>query len=140
MCHRNAAVLCTQISHPSPSSPTYPMRFLYLIFSRITLFSEKNTPFRENHRSSYKMGRCFVNLCAKLHQLCLIVFYYIDCSPPGSSVHGILQARILEWVAISSSRESFQPRDGTCVLYISYLCPLYCQVGSLPLALFWTSM
>jgi len=34
-----------------------------------------------------------------------------DCSPPGSSVHGILQARILEWVAISFSRASSRPRD-----------------------------
>ena len=38
-----------------------------------------------------------------------------DCSPPGSSVRGILQARILEWVAISSFRESSQPRDQTQV-------------------------
>ena len=38
-----------------------------------------------------------------------------DCSLPGSSVHGISQARILEWVAISFSRASFQPRDGTQV-------------------------
>ena len=37
----------------------------------------------------------------------------MDCSLPGSYVHGILQARILEWVAISSFRVSFQPRDGT---------------------------
>ena len=37
----------------------------------------------------------------------------MDCSPPGSSVHGISQARILEWVAISSSRGSSWPRDGT---------------------------
>ena len=36
-----------------------------------------------------------------------------DCSPPGSSVHGILQQRILEWVAISSSRGSSRPRDQT---------------------------
>ena len=35
----------------------------------------------------------------------------MDCSPPGSSVHGIFQARILEWVAISFSRRSSQPRD-----------------------------
>ena len=33
----------------------------------------------------------------------------MDCSPPGSSVHGIFQARILEWAAISSSRESSHP-------------------------------
>ena len=38
-----------------------------------------------------------------------------DCSPPGPSVHGILQARILEWVAISFSRGSSCPSDGTCV-------------------------
>ena len=35
----------------------------------------------------------------------------VDCSLPGSSVHGILQARILKWVAMSSSRVSFLPRD-----------------------------
>ena len=39
----------------------------------------------------------------------------MDCSPPGSSVHGILQARTLEWVAISFSRGSSQPRDRTLV-------------------------
>ena len=38
-----------------------------------------------------------------------------DCSPPGSSVHGIFQARILEWVTISYSRGSAQPRDQTQV-------------------------
>ena len=37
----------------------------------------------------------------------------MDCSPPGSSGHGISQARILEWVAMPSSRESSQPRDRT---------------------------
>ena len=39
----------------------------------------------------------------------------MNCSPPGSSVHGILQARILEWVAIPFSRRSFWPRDWTQV-------------------------
>ena len=39
----------------------------------------------------------------------------MDCSPPGSSVHGILQARIPEWVAMPSSRGSSQPRDQTPV-------------------------
>ena len=49
----------------------------------------------------------------KSHQLCLTLCDPMDCSPPGSSVHGILQARILEWVAISSSRGSSWPRDRT---------------------------
>ena len=43
----------------------------------------------------------------------------VDCSPPGSSVHGILQARILEWVAISFSMGSSQPRDWTRVSRIA---------------------
>ena len=43
----------------------------------------------------------------------------MDCSPPGSSVHGILQARILVWVAISSSKGSSQPRDQTYVSCVS---------------------
>ena len=43
----------------------------------------------------------------------------VDCSPPDSSVHGILQARILEWVAISFSRGSSQPRDRTQVSHIA---------------------
>ena len=43
----------------------------------------------------------------------------MDCSPPGSSVQGILQARILEWVAMPSSRGSSQPRDQTHVSYTS---------------------
>ena len=44
----------------------------------------------------------------------------MDCSPPGSSVWRISQARILEWVAISSGRGSSQPRDRTSVFCISY--------------------
>ena len=39
----------------------------------------------------------------------------MDCNPPGSSVHGILQARILEWVAMFASRGFSQHRDRTCV-------------------------
>ena len=44
---------------------------------------------------------------------CLTLCDPVDCSLQGSSVHGILQARILEWVAISSSRGSSRPRDQT---------------------------
>ena len=44
-----------------------------------------------------------------------------DCSPPGSSVHGTSQARILEWVAISFSTRSSQPRDQSCLSCISAL-------------------
>jgi len=43
----------------------------------------------------------------------------VDCSPPSSSVHGILQAGILEWIAISFSRGSSRPRDRTQVSHIA---------------------
>ena len=58
-------------------------------------------------------------MCAKLLQLCLTLWDPLDCSPPGSFVHGILQARILEWVAISYARGSSRPSDWTHISFIS---------------------
>ena len=46
---------------------------------------------------------------------------FMDCSPPGSSIHGILQARILEWVAIPFSRESSQPKSRSSALQANSL-------------------
>ena len=69
-------------------------------------------------------------------QVCLALCDPMDCSPPCSSVHGILQARILEWVAISFSRGSSQPRDWTGVSYnredpvkvlVTQSCPTLCD-------------
>ena len=54
-------------------------------------------------------------VCAKSLQLCPTLCDPMDCNPPGSSVHGILQARLLEWVAMPFSRESSRPRDRTHV-------------------------
>ena len=58
--------------------------------------------------------------CVLVAQLCLTLCDPIVCSPWDSSVHGILQARILEWVAIPFSRGSFQPRDRTRVSCIVF--------------------
>ena len=60
---------------------------------------------------SYKTLQSHCVLCAKSPQSCLTLCDRMDCSPPGFSVHGILQARILEWVAMPFSRGSSQPRD-----------------------------
>ena len=49
---------------------------------------------------------------------CLTLCDLMDCSPPSSSIHGTLLARIMEWVAIPFSRGSSQPRDRTQVSYI----------------------
>ena len=67
-----------------------------------------------------KLGLTYIYYwCAKSLQLCLTLYDPMDYSPPGSSDHGILQARILEWAAISSSRGSSWPRDKTHISYVS---------------------
>ena len=82
---------------------------------------------------------------AKLLQLCPTLCHAMDCSPPDSSVHGILQARMVEWVAISSFSGSSWPRDRTrgswiagsfftteplgspgCIVPIHKVFPLHC--------------
>ena len=57
---------------------------------------------------------CLVQSCSNA-QLCLTRCDLMDCSLPGSSVSGIFQARILPWVAISSSKGTSQTRDWTCI-------------------------
>ena len=61
----------------------------------------------------------YTRMCAKSLQSCLTLCNTMDCSLSGSSVHGILQARILEWVAIPSSRGSFQ----STVEPVSFMSP-----------------
>ena len=63
----------------------------------------------------------FVCLCVKSLQSCPTLCDLMDCSLPGSSVHGILQTRILEWVAVPSSGGSSCPRDQTQVSCISWV-------------------
>ena len=58
-------------------------------------------------------------VCVLVTQSCPTLCDLTDCSPPGSSVHGILQARILECIAIPFSRGSSQPRDRTLVSHIA---------------------
>ena len=71
-----------------------------------------------------------LNVCVHSRSLWsyLTFCYPMDCNLPGSSVRGILQARILEWVAMPSSRGSSQPSDRTRVSYISCVgrWVLYC--------------
>ena len=59
---------------------------------------------------------------SEVAQSCSTLCDPVDCCPLGSSIHGFLQARILEWVAISFSRESSQPRDRTQVSRIAGRC------------------
>ena len=85
------------------------------------------------HEGDFRTGAIFWLgqwcVCAKSLQSCPTLCDPMDYSPPGISVRGILQARIMEWVAIPSSRGSSQLRDGTHVL-----CLLHWRANSLPLA------
>ena len=76
-----------------------------------------------SHINTYMfIKRCiciYTRMGAQSLQLCPTLCNPMDCSSPGSSVHGILQARILEWIAVSSSRGSSQHRDRTLVSYVS---------------------
>ena len=72
------------------------------------------------------ISETYLPTCVLVTQPCLTLCDPMDCSPLGSSVHGILQAGILEWVAIPYSRGSSQPRDQTQSLAL--------QAVSLPLS------
>ena len=80
--------------------------------------------------SRHSRGRC---VCAKSLQSCPTICDPMDCSPPGSAVHGILQARILDWIAMPSSRGSFQPRDQSQVFRVA---GTFCTIWATRLNLF----
>ena len=77
----------------------------YLTFQSITI------KIREMFAEHFIIIKFFRLMCVLVTQSCLTLCNPMDYSSPGSSVHGILQTRILEWVAISFSRGSSQPRD-----------------------------
>ena len=70
----------------------------------------------KNYILFYKLGYICMWICTC--SVASVMFNPVDSSPPGSSVHGILQARIMEWIAISSSRCSSWSRDRTHFCYV----------------------
>ena len=72
----------------------------------VSIFTELSM----RHKSCPNLNR---DLEISVARLCPILCKPMDCNPPGASVHGVLQARRLEWVAMPSSRGSSRPRDGT---------------------------
>ena len=75
--------------------------------------------------------------CVKSLKSCSTLCNPMNYSRPGSAVYGILQVRILEWVGMPSSKGSSQPRDQTCVSYVScigrqilYHCTIWEESGS----------
>ena len=90
--------VCIWLMHILP----YTFKHLWIIY----------TPYKITYRYDVNAMSLCVCMCAELLQSFLTLCDPVDCSLPDASVHGLLQARILEWVA---SRESSQPRDWTCV-------------------------
>ena len=89
-------------------------------FKLIALTAKFLTSLLEKYHSDLSnLILCFV----LVSQSCPTLFHPVDSIPPGSPVHGILQARILEWVASSFSRGSFWPRDWTQVSHIACTLP-----------------
>ena len=101
-----------------------------------SLWGHKESDMGEHthtHIYIYTFSSVQSNVCVRVcAHPCLTFCDLTDCSPPGSSLHGIFQARILEWVVVFFSRESSQPRGQTQVSYVScigrrilYPCPTW---------------
>ena len=87
--------------------PTFPPSTLILIPQPLHLVFFCQTNYSTKSESESEVAQSCPTLCDPM-----------DCTLPGSSIHGIFQARILEWVAISFSRKSSRPRDWTQISYI----------------------
>ena len=111
-------------------------KFLSQEKSELVIYSHlfKMTSFYWSVIRSFRKDLEIIHVCAKSLQSCLTLFNPMDYSPPHASVRGILQVRILEWVAMTSPRESSQPRDQTSISYVSCIGRqvLYrqCHLGS----------
>ena len=90
---------------------SWPPKLIYLLLLKNLLkwVGKKNLLKWYMHRKKAKVS---------VSQSCLTLCDPMDCSRPGSSVCGIFRARILEWLAISFSRGSSQPRDWTLISFI----------------------
>ena len=107
------ALKVTLKATPSSTSDTnYQIVYYNLkwVFKHLTSYRRKFWTLPHNEKMINGNSRCSRQLLSRVW-LC----DPMDCSVPGSSVHAIFQARVLEWVAISFSRRSSRPRDRTCI-------------------------
>ena len=130
-----------RVRHNRATKPSPPRQVLELMpfgyqGTTVTLMSSytqrhgnqhPSWPVLEPESRLHLLGKVFLIYClfsnfesaSEVAQSCPTLGDPMDCSPPGSSVHGIFQARILEWVAISFSRGSSLSRDRTRVSRIA---------------------
>ena len=110
---------------PFPSPGDLPEPRIKPAFLMFTSLQEDSSPTEPSGKPFAKFQFSLVA------QSCLTLCNPTDCSLPGSSVHGVFQARILEWVAVSHSRGSSLPRDGTLCLWHWQADSSLCHLGSL---------
>ena len=99
------------------SSPITDKIKPFLVISvNVCWINNSNVKF---NKSNFKRYWCITLSESEVAQSCLTLYDPMDCSLSGSSVHGIFQARVLEWIAISFSRGSSRPRNRTRVSRIA---------------------
>ena len=103
------------------------------------LFSGASREARYKVITIIQMRNIWIVVSSKVAQLSPTLCNPMDCSLPGSSVHGIFQTRVLEWVAISFSRGSSRPRDGTRVSNIADRRFTVWATKSLSIWIVWTN-
>ena len=111
-----------------PRTGILPHKMTGKIWEAIVQFTAQKHKFTKKLRFNYTTRECLPSSCTYHYvcywclvtKSCLTLYDPMDHSLPGSSVHGIFQARILEWVVISFSRGYSWPRDQSCI---------FCLVG-----------
>ena len=107
----SASVTFLSTSHPSSPDQSWQD----ISCSWVFLLKRDVGPTVSSDRTPFWSLRSLACMGVKSLLSCLTLCDPMDCSPPGSSVHGILHARILEWVARPFSRGSSRPSDGTSI-------------------------
>ena len=95
----------------------YKMFYLDIFIVKNLIFNVKSIYIWYTHTHIYV---CVCVVCLVTHS-CLTICTLVDCSPLGSSVHGIFQARLLEWAAIPFSTGFSRPRNWTSLLHCRWI-------------------
>ena len=103
------------------NGPAAPASLLSTVYFPVSLWGVDEQMPPEDHSEQKEAACLVVRACTLRHSVVSDSLQPMDCSPAGSSVHRLLQARILEWVAMPSSGWSSWPRDQTCLSCIPWI-------------------